>query len=237
MSSVKVLVLGSTGSGKSSSICKIPELGIEGLSPESTYIIACATKELPVRGWLRDYIPSPAQAQPDTGNYKRATSGTSVANTMTHVSQNRPDIQTIVVDDMNYIMQDKYMDNRATGYKIFTDIGNEMAMIFRAVGNSTKNIIVMMHHEAVDETYETTYKAKTVGKMVDNYLTIEGKFSNVLFCKQMIDPDSRKVMKVFVTNYDGQYPAKTPVGAFTDVYIKNDMGFVLATLQRYFAGE
>ena len=234
---VKVLVLGATGSGKSSSICQIPEHEITGLNPETTFIVACKKKELPVRGWLRSYQSVPEGAPPNTGNYKQTNQAALIANTINHVSTMRNDIKTIVLDDANYIMQDKFMNNTSTGYKIFSDIGNDMALVLRAIENSSKNIVLFMHHEAVDEGFQITYKAKTVGKMVDNYLTIEGMFSNVLFAKQISDPSTRQVQKVFVTNYDGQFPAKTPVGAFPDTYIKNDIGYVLDTLITYYRGD
>lgn len=234
---IKVLVLGATGSGKSSSICQIPEYEISGLPPDSTFIIACKKKELPVRGWMRNYKAVPPGVQPTDGNYRQSSEASVIANVINHVSSSRPDINTIVLDDANYIMQDKYMNNKSTGYKIFSDIGNDMAMVFRAIEDSSKDIVVFMHYEVVDENYQVTYKAKTVGKMVDNYLTIEGMFSNVLFAKQIADQSTMEVQKVFATNYDGQFPAKTPVGAFPETYIKNDMGYVLRTLHAYFMGD
>ena len=233
---IKVLVLGATGSGKSSSICQIPEYEIAGLPPDSTFIIACKKKELPVRGWMRNYthVPNPDVSPPSTGNYRQTNEAARIAGAIDYVSQNRPDIDTIVLDDTNYIMQDKYMNNKSSGFKIFTEIGNDMALVFKAIEKSEKDIVVFMHYEAVDENYQMTYKAKTVGKMVDNYLTIEGMFSNVLFAKQVADQAAMTIQKVFVTNYDGQFPAKTPVGAFPEVYIKNDMGNVFTTLREYF---
>jgi hypothetical protein len=174
------------------------------------------------------------EGPPDTGNYRYTNRAQAIANTIQHISFNRPDIHTIVIDDLNYVMQDRYMHNTSTGYKIFTDIGNDMAAIMKAIEDCNKNIVVFMHYEAVDESYSVTYKAKTVGKMVDNYLTIEGMFSNVLFCKQIVEQGTQTIQKVFVTNYDGQFPAKTPVGAFQDTYIKNDTGYVLRTLRDYY---
>ena len=231
---VKTLVLGATGSGKSSSICQIPEYEIQGLNPAETFIVACKRKELPIRGWMNLYTQVPEGQPPDSGHYRYTNRAQAIANTLTHISGSRPDIKNVVLDDLNYVMQDRYMNNTSTGYKIFTDIGNDMAIILRAVEDCNKNVVVFMHYEAVDETYGVTYKAKTVGKMVDNYLTIEGMFSNVLFCKQIVEQGTQNIHKVFVTNYDGQFSAKTPVGAFTETYIKNDMGYVLNTLSEYY---
>lgn len=41
-------------------------------------------------------------------------------------------------------------------------------------------------------------------------------------------------MKQYVTNYDGQYPAKSAVGMFDDVYIPNDLGYVNDKIKQYY---
>ena len=90
-----------------------------------------------------------------------------------------------------------------------------------------------MHYETEDDGFTKSYKAKTVGKATDQYITIEGKFEVVLYGKQAIDESTKKVVKQFVTNFDGQYPAKSPVGMFKDMYILNDMGLVVDEINKY----
>lgn len=110
-----------------------------------------------------------------------------------------------------------------------------MNNIFKAAYNipNNKNFIMLMHYEMEDDGFTKSYKAKTVGKAVDQYITIEGKFEVVLYGKQSIDENTKKVKKEFVTNFDGQYPAKSPVGMFNETYILNDMGLVIDNINKY----
>lgn len=71
----------------------------------------------------------------------------------------------------------------------------------------------------------------------DEYITPEGKFEIVLYGKQGFDENQKKSIRQFVTNFDGEYPAKSPVGMFNDLYILNDLGLVVENVQSYYSGE
>lgn len=70
--------------------------------------------------------------------------------------------------------------------------------------------------------------------MVDDYLTLEGLFTVVLYT--IVQKSNEKIEYRFVTNYDGKYPAKSPVGMFKDLYILNDLGLVADTIHNYNQG-
>lgn len=70
--------------------------------------------------------------------------------------------------------------------------------------------------------------------MTQDYITPEGKFDIVLFGKQTYNEQTKKAEKVFVTNYDGQFPAKSPVGMFEKTHIPNDLGYVLEKINEYY---
>ena len=232
----RILVLAESGFGKSTSLGEIPELGIKGLNPKETLYITATNKGLPFRGWQKNYISVPIGAPPTTGNFLISNNGETIRKTLEYFIANRPEIINYVLDDSNYIMQDYYMTNSlAKGYDVFKSIGFFMNGIFEAAYKIPveKNFIMLMHHEKDTDGFNTTYKAKTVGKAVDNYITIEGKFEIVLYGKQFIDDSTKKVTKQFVTNFDGQYPAKSPVGMFKDTYIVNDMGMVIDKVNEY----
>ena len=232
----RILVLAESGFGKSTSLGEIPELGIRGLNPKETLYIAATNKGLPFRGWQKNYIPVPVGAPPTTGNFLISNNGETIRKTLEYFIANRPEIVNYVLDDANYVMQDYYMANSLSkGYDVFKAIGFFMNGIFEAAYKIPveKNFIMLMHHEKDTDGFNTTYKAKSVGKAVDNYITIEGKFEVVLYGKQFIDENTKKVSKQFVTNFDGQYPAKSPVGMFKDTYIVNDMGMVIDKVNEY----
>ncbi len=68
--------------------------------------------------------------------------------------------------------------------------------------------------------------------MVDDYLTLEGLFTVVLYSRVTKGNDNR-MMYQFVTNNDGQYPAKSPIGMFNELYIPNDLGVVSEIIDNY----
>ena len=92
----------------------------------------------------------------------------------------------------------------------------------------------MAHPEIYDDLEDRKrFKIKTVGSMVDKYVTPEGRFEIVLMGKSSFNKETKVVTKSFVTNDDGMYNAKTPYGMFKDLYIPNDMGLVLDSVEKY----
>jgi hypothetical protein len=95
-------------------------------------------------------------------------------------------------------------------------------------------IIYMLTHaeESMDAYGEKRIKAKTVGKMIDNSLTLEGLFSIVLFAKVKKDKDG--TMKyVFETRNDGSNTCKSPSGMFENFEIENDLDLVRQAIINY----
>jgi len=233
----KVLVLAKSGFGKTTSIGKNEALGIEGLDPKKTYIISMTSKPLPFPGSAKQYPLSKKGAPPAEGNRKILNDGFLVPNIIDYIENNREDIENIVIDDLNYAMQDYYMENASKkGYDKFEKVGVMMDAIFKAMERSSKMFFVLAHYEEYRESTndEISYKMKTVGAMVDKYLTPEGKFDIVLFGKQYYEEKEKEVKKVFITNFDGQYPAKTPYGMFEEKEVRNDLGSVKSKINEYY---
>lgn len=232
----KILVLAASGFGKTTSIGHIPELNIQGLDPKTTFIISATSKPLPFKGSSKMFpIGKPTEA--DAKRYV-SNKGEQVAKAITHIINNRKEIKNIVFDDANYVMQDYYMANALKGgWDVPKKIGHDMGLIFDAMETSPDiNFFMLAHFEEYrDSTQDTlSYRMKTTGKMVQDYVTPEGKFDIVLFGKQTYDDKEKKVSKQFVTNFDGQYPAKSPVGMFKEMYIPNDLGKVAIAIDKYY---
>jgi hypothetical protein len=234
----KILILAQSGFGKTTSIAKIPELGHIGLDPNETYIISVTSKPLPfgASGGVYKIVT------PDNFNEGRrvvTSNGVVVSQIIKLISDPKSPIKNIVLDDSNYLMQDYYMARAvAGGYDVFKEIGKMMHGIFAAAENlrADQNFIMMAHYEEYRDSSSDTisYRYKTVGKMVQDYITPEGKFDIVLFGKQTINESEKKIEKKFVTNYDGQFPAKSPIGMFKETYIPNDLGLVVKTINEFY---
>ena len=233
----KVLVLAKSGFGKTTSIGKNEALGIKGLNPKETFVISLTSKPLPFPKSNSMFPMSPKGQPPKTGNRIVAKDGFMVPKVISFLTENRPDIKNIVIDDTNYAMQDYYMENASKkGYDKFEKVGVMMDQIFKAMEGFDGNLFMLAHYEEYRESTsdEISYKMKTVGAMVDKYLTPEGKFDVTLFGKQYYDEKTREVNKKFITNFDGQFPAKSPYGMFDELEIINDLGLVSEKINEYY---
>lgn len=232
----KVLILAQSGMGKSTSIGQIPELNIIGLKPEETFIVSATSKPLPFKGSQKNY-PVGKPNDPGVRRYI-SNDGEKVAAAIKYVIENKKEVKNIVLDDSNYIMQDYYMANSLRkGYDAFKEIGKFMDSVFSAMElSSTVNFFMLAHYEEFKDSSADTigYRYKTVGKMVNDYITPEGKFDIVLYGKQTYNEQEKQVTKQFVTNFDGQFPSKSPIGMFKDLYIPNDLGFVKEKIDEYY---
>ena len=111
---MKALILAKSGFGKSTSIGEIPELGIKGLDPKTTYLISCVNKPLPFRGANSKFkITTPDKLT--EGNRIITTDAEVVAKVITMLAHPNSPYDKIVLDDMNYISQDYYMKNALKG--------------------------------------------------------------------------------------------------------------------------
>lgn len=233
----RILVLARSGFGKTFSMGEIPDIGHIGLDPKKTYIVSVTSKPLT--------FPRSREL------YKVAEKG-KVASGNRYISNNPEEVATIieqllmspyeniVVDDFNYLMQDYYMDNALKGgWDTPKKIGYFMSKIFSAIekyGDSNKNIIVLAHGEEVPQQDGRVYlKMKTTGKMVDEYVTPEGKFDVTLVGRSRYDAAQKKVVKEFITNEDEFTSSpKSPYGMFSELYIPNDLGKVVQAVTEYY---
>lgn len=198
-----VLILGESGSGKSTSI--------RNFEKEEVGIFNVASKPLPFRKKLNKI---------DKSNYQ------TIIKRLT-----KPTLKTYVIDDSQYLMAFEMFDRaKETGYNKFTDMAlNFRNLIQFIITGVPDNVIVyFLHHTEV--TPEGKIKAKTVGKMLDEKLTLEGLFSIVLLATT--DGQTHK----FITQSDGYTTAKSPMEMFP-LEIDNDLKYVDETIRKYYEFE
>jgi hypothetical protein len=227
-----IAIVGKSGTGKSTSYGNFPELGIKGLNPKETVIINVANKDLPFRGWKKNYTGKISEG----GNFLESSNADLISKAITYVSESRKEIKNIIIDDAQYIMAFEFMSRaKENGYGKFADIGVNMGKVVNAARNTRSDLkVYFLWHPEQDK--DSGFKMKTVGKMVDDYLTLEGLFSVVLYSKVSKGVDNKPVYE-FVTNNDGEYPGKSPIGMFGALYIPNDLGIVSELIDRYNEGE
>lgn len=136
--------------------------------------------------------------------------------------------KTYAIDDSQYLMAfELFSRAKETGYGKFTDIAvrfqNMISYIVERLPDD--RIVFLLHH--TEQTDSGKIKAKTVGKMIDNQLTLEGLFSVVLLCQ------TDGTRHYFVTQSDGYTTAKSPMGLF-DREIDNDLKMVDQKIRSYY---
>ena len=241
--STAIAVITESGFGKSTSLGHIPkedlksEFDIEGLKPEETLLINIKGKPLPYGGWKKQYKLISPDKPPTEENYLVSTDPVLIIKTLNYFNENRPDIKNFVIDDFQYLMAEEFMTNALkTGYEKFSKMAKNA---YDVINTGLKlrdnaNFIILTHS---DEVKDGTFKMKTIGKMLDEKVTLEGLFTIIFYGKTTFNNTDKKSTKHFVTNFDGQYPAKSPVGMFKDLYIPNDLGYVVKTINQYYNGE
>jgi hypothetical protein len=232
-------IVGPSGSGKSTSFFPEPSLGIEGLDPRHTFVINVAGKPFPFRGWRNVYVPMTADNP--SGNYFNSEDAGVIVKTMRYVETNRPEITNIVIDDFQYLMAFEFVEK---ALRKDWDKWNEIAMHCMQVLNTGRKlrdnikVFVLSHTEDVEISFGViTKKIKTVGRMVDEKVELPGLFTALLFTKTSWNDTAKRTTYQFVTNQDNIYPAKSPYGMFKEIYIPNDLGFVVKCIDEYENGN
>jgi len=221
-------IVGESGSGKSTSL--------RNLDPKETFIINVAGKNLPIRNYKKNYIPLVQDKDKKyQGNLYNTSNVDKINQVIKLVSATMPHIKQIIIDDSQYLMAFEAMD-RATekGYEKFTQMAQHFFSILKESMNARENlkIFVLAHSENSGDNLNPSYKIKTLGKMIDNMITVEGLFTYVLFTVRKQNDDGIMEYK-FITNSDGTNTAKTPMGCFDELFIDNDLQYVINKIDEY----
>ncbi len=220
------LIIADSGSGKSTSI--------RNLKPEETFIINIANKPLPFKGWKSKY----SQISKDNakGNMTSASTAAGILKAMKHVNDKMPHITNLVIDDWQYMSSFEYFDRaNEKGYDKFTQIASNLAQVAKMPKDLRDDLYVffLTHSEdSTDINGHRRVKAKTIGKMIDNALTLEGLFSIVLFGK-VIRQEDGSLEYVFETKNNGENTCKSPMGMFNEDRIPNDLQYVRESIMKF----
>lgn len=200
---VAVLVLGASGSGKSASMRNFKENDVR--------ILNVASKPLPFRNVNK-------LKKADKATYAMIKGAVKSGQTLSYV-----------VDDAQYLMAFESFDKiNEAGYSKFSAMAKNYEDMLRTIQEDTSpdTIVYIMQH--IDKDEDGNIKAKTLGKMLDQQLTVEGLFSIVLLAK------AEERRHFFVTQSDGTNPCKSPMGMFDEIEIDNDLKMVDDTIREYY---
>lgn len=210
--SIATMILGESGTGKTTSLRNMPAA--------DTLLIQAVAKPLPFRapGWTLRTKENPA------GNILRTDCADTIIAAM-HKTQR----DVIVLDDFQYVLANEFMRrSNETGFGKFTDIGKAAWSILMeaSVLAEHKRVYILAH---TDRTDDGRVKCKTIGKLLDEKITVEGLLTIVL------RTHVRDGNYWFSTRNSGADTVKSPMGMFEDEFIPNDLDQVDAAIAAFYA--
>lgn len=202
---VPVLIIGASGTGKSCSL--------RNCCNDNWNIIRVLNKPLPFRGHIKGI---------QSNNYDVVKRGLS-----------RSTALSIVIDDAGYLITNSFMKGHSNlgpkddTYKFYNRLADEFYGLIEHIYQLPEDkIIYIVMHEDMDNT--GTIKSKTVGKLLDDKVCIEGCFSIVFRCIE------ESGSHYFITQNTNKAISKTPVGMFDSLMIDNDLSLVDHAIREYY---
>ena len=206
---IPVLIIGKSGSGKSTSLRNCTN------NPDWN-MVNVLNKPLPFKGKI------PSIVSDDYGQVMKSLAGSKA--------------KSIVVDDAGYLITNYFMRNHSS-----KGAGNAIFSMYNTIADNFWNliefikklpadkIVYVMMHEDVNDFGDI--KPKTIGKMLDEKICLEGMFTIVLRCVQ------ENGKHLFITQAEGGAVSKSPMGMFEDLEIDNDLLMVDKTIREYYKEE
>lgn len=189
MNSVPILLIGKSGTGKSTSL--------RNFKAEDVAIVNVLGKPLPFKSKLN------APKCDDYGIILKSIAAT--------------DKKTIVIDDASYLITNEFMSKSSIkGYDKYNEIANNYFNLINGIKNieGGKTVYLIMHEDA-DE--EGNIKPKTIGKLLDDKINIQGMFT---VCIRSVYEDGKYLFRL---KTNGQDCVKTPFGMFENDTMENDL--------------
>lgn len=210
--STATLLLGESGTGKSAAL--------RNFKASETLLIQSVKKPLPFKTAEWGYFDKDTNK---AGNIFVDDNSEHIIKIMQKTSR-----KVIVIDDFQYVLANEYMRRTAeTGYGKFTDIAKHAWEIFNAANALAPDVrVYFLSHSTTDDNGLT--KIKTIGKMLDEKITVEGLFTIVM---RTIVVDQQYLL---ATRNNGSDTVKTPMGLFDDERIDNDLQAVDDAIVAYY---
>ncbi len=198
---IPVFILGPSGAGKSASL--------RNFDPDEVGILNVAAKPLPFR--------------------KKMTTTPNANYADIAAALKRQNVNCFVIDDSQYLLAFEMFDRaEEKGYDKFTSMAVNFQRLVRFIQAGTPDdcIVYFLHHSELGP--DGILKAKTIGKMLDEKLTLEGLASIVLMARA--SQDGYK----FITQGQGLSTAKSPMGMFDQLEMDNDLKAVDDAIRAYY---
>ena len=202
-----VLIYGKSGSGKTRSLCNFAE--------DEIFYVNVTGKRPPFRKKFKYEFKSSDVSKIKEGLLRMPT-------------------KTAVIDDSTYIMTNRFMAGHSkpksgsSSFDLYNDIADEFFGLLNFIKTQLPEdvlVFIVMHEDTND--YGDT-KLRTIGKLLDQKVCIEGMATIVLRCV------TQEKEHYFLTRTDGSDITKSPEGMFEDEKIPNDLREVARRIREYY---
>lgn len=211
--SIPVLVIGRSGSGKTYSL--------KNFKPEEIGVISVEKGRLPFKSEIK---VAKVPKDPTGGEAKDAANLNAAKYAWIMRTIQSAKCKAIVIDDSQYLLVNELFDRTyEKGFDKFTSMAQKFRDLIHYVNDLEEEdkIVYFLHHSELDT--DGREKTKTIGKMLDEKLTVEGCFDIVIYCQD----------HKFFTQANGQSTAKTPEDMF-DLEVPNDLKAVDTAIRAYY---
>lgn len=213
---ITIGIEGESGGGKTTSL--------RTLDPASTFIIDCDKKGLPWKGWREQY-------NGEKKNYIATDAPVTVMSCLKHINEDEQykHIKVVVIDTINGVMVAEEMRNaKVQGFGKWTDLAQYVWEIFDYALTMREDITVIIIAHSITDTDDNGIvftHMRTNGRKLEK-IVLESKLNVVLLA------ECKNGKYIFHTKPD-RSSVKTPLGAFEEDEIPNDMAAVLKALKDY----
>ncbi len=209
-----ICIAGESGSGKTTAFRTLP--------PNETYYIDCDKKGLSWKGWRTQY-------NKENKNYKATDDAKKIQMILAGIDKNCPNIHYVVIDTLNGIMvADEMRRIKEKGYDKWIDLASCVWDLVDGSYSYRDDLTIIFTAHTQTERDDSGYiftRIKTNGKKLEK-IVLESKFTTVLMAKVV---NGKYVLETRSNNST----CKTPLGAFEEETIDNDIMLVINALKDY----
>lgn len=202
---IPVLIIGKSGTGKTSSL--------RNFDSKDLGIINVLGKPLPFKNDFKTIVTD------DYTKIKQALLSSKV--------------KTLIIDDAGYLITNQFMRGHSGGkggaiFDLYNQMGDNFWDLIRFIQIQLPEdkIVYLTMHEDKNEVGDI--KPKTIGKMLDDKVCIEGMFTIVL---RSLKNEGKYV---FRTQSDGLDVSKSPIGLFENEFVENDLKLITEKIKKYY---
>lgn len=207
--SIATLILGQSGTGKTTSL--------RNLDPNDVLLIQAVRKPLPFRSKEWKQLTS------EGGSIYVCDNAAQICKVMEKTTR-----KIIIIDDNQYIMANEFMRRSSEkSFDKFTEIGRNMWDIFNKASALPDDVrVYILSH--IEESEMGKTKIKTIGKLLDEKITLEGMVT-ICLQTQVVNDNY-----IFMTKNNGHNTVKSPIGLFKSEHIENDLKAVDDAIVDYY---